>query len=901
MKLSELNRLAIKSVLFRFTLFGLPLVLLSYWGLTLVYQSRLETLLTDREKQQEELVLLDEFYFENMFALIYGDITVVMNSDELQRYVLEPSDLNWSEAGEMFLRFLRGKRNIIQLQFVAPDGKVLLGVTKRGEGIYVTDRESLPDLGGTSYFQILRRTADGQMGLSDFQLQRDGGEIVLPYRPVISFGLPVGGMESRYGYLIADVDGLGSIEFLKNSELKMNADYELGLIDGRRYISSESVRTEESLGAAFLENPLWLADIFDEIDFARDRHRFTSDGRSYFYRLLGMGNSDWSILFDGSDTRWLILSSFDIGELLFSEGGLFIRFPFLRAVAVSLFALIILVILIFFRVRESEHLLFLASGIITDFSHDGIMITDDRKRVLYCNPLFEDLYGYSLTELKGKNPRELLSGSPPISFGKEKGQDYIVWEGNIWDVSRDRVHIQRYLRLRSVDSADRNTSYFIGIYSEPKLRSRPEDERNPATLLNRETVDYFAPQLFRCNPPVGGMTAVAILRISEFAILRNRLTENEESTLISTLSSTIMKSLGSETIIFAPTSGLLFLAVSLREDFPVENVMDSIDRAVSSISFSDPGCRIQYLAGVALSPEHGEDGETLIECASMALEAVSRYRAVKYLLYDGSIRDMVSQYHRIKNEIETAYEEDEFSLVYQPQNNAETGRITGVEALVRWESRRLGSVSPARFIPIMEEEPTQIKRLGKHILSKVIGECGVLLPLISEDFRVSVNLSAQEFADPALISELIQIVCDSEFPARNICFEITETILSENLNKTNRVIGKIHEREITVAIDDFGTGYSSLGYLRKLESDKLKVDRMFIKDYPGQDDGSILSAIVKLARELGMKVIVEGIETREQLAFVRSLGCEEFQGYLFSRPVVIGEIVAMLEKERPQA
>nr|WP_281289992.1 EAL domain-containing protein [Oceanispirochaeta crateris] len=140
------------------------------------------------------------------------------------------------------------------------------------------------------------------------------------------------------------------------------------------------------------------------------------------------------------------------------------------------------------------------------------------------------------------------------------------------------------------------------------------------------------------------------------------------------------------------------------------------------------------------------------------------------------------------------------------------------------------------------------------------------------------------------------MINDDGFPLNIICFEITETVLSENLDFTNRIIETMHHNKFTVAIDDFGTGYSSLGYLKKLNADKLKVDRLFIKDYPESDDGSILQAIVKLAHELNIKVIVEGIETEIQKAYIKELGCEEYQGYFCSKPECIQDILALIKE-----
>ncbi|WP_210411440.1 GGDEF domain-containing phosphodiesterase [Oceanispirochaeta crateris] len=179
--------------------------------------------------------------------------------------------------------------------------------------------------------------------------------------------------------------------------------------------------------------------------------------------------------------------------------------------------------------------------------------------------------------------------------------------------------------------------------------------------------------------------------------------------------------------------------------------MDRIDRAVASLQFSDERCYIDYISGVALGPDHGDEINDLLEKANIALEAITRIKRNKYLLFDQNINEEVSQYFRIKKEIDFAFEREEFTVVYQPQNDAISNKIIGLEALVRWNNQNLGSVPPSVFVPILEENPIQIKKLGKYILSRVVRECRELLEITNDDFRISVNLSSQEFTDFTII------------------------------------------------------------------------------------------------------------------------------------------------------
>ncbi|MDC7233167.1 MAG: GGDEF domain-containing phosphodiesterase, partial [Spirochaetales bacterium] len=407
------------------------------------------------------------------------------------------------------------------------------------------------------------------------------------------------------------------------------------------------------------------------------------------------------------------------------------------------------------------------------------------------------------------------------------------------------------------------------------------------------TLDEIKPILSRIEQGNNEKIIVIALRIREFSVLKSVLTEQEENTLISNITLRVKNELRRNSAIIAPSSHTFFIAMKIGDE-SIESVMERIDRAVSSVKFTDNMNSIDYISGISLAPEHGEDVNDLIHKANIALEAISRVKNSKYLLFDHNVFEEMNQYYRIRSQIENAFENNEFHVVYQPQNNARTNSIIGLEALVRWSSSTLGPVSPSIFVPIMEEDNSQIKKLGKYILKKVILECKDLLSELSSDFRISINLSSQEFIDIEIIRELVSLIQTEDFPLKNISFEITETVLSDDLEFTNNIIEVLHHNDITVAIDDFGTGYSSLGYLKKLDTDKLKVDRLFIKDYPENDDGSILRAIAKLAHELNMKIIVEGVETEIQRQFIIELGCQEYQGYYCSKPIPIAEIKRLL-------
>jgi EAL domain-containing protein (putative c-di-GMP-specific phosphodiesterase class I) len=185
-------------------------------------------------------------------------------------------------------------------------------------------------------------------------------------------------------------------------------------------------------------------------------------------------------------------------------------------------------------------------------------------------------------------------------------------------------------------------------------------------------------------------------------------------------------------------------------------------------------------------------------------------------------------------------------------------------------------------------------RLGLLVLGKIIDDFQNVEFELGADFRIAFNLSSEEFMDKRVISELLYMIGQSQFDFSKFCIEITETTVLDNIQAANDMILYLNQYGVIVAIDDFGTGFSSLSYLKQLQIDKLKIDRMFIMDYPEKDDGTIFKAIMTMANNMGLKTVIEGIETPKQLEYGKELGCDEYQGYIYSEPVQIDQLGRLL-------
>ncbi|MEQ1776629.1 MAG: EAL domain-containing protein, partial [Burkholderiales bacterium] len=232
-----------------------------------------------------------------------------------------------------------------------------------------------------------------------------------------------------------------------------------------------------------------------------------------------------------------------------------------------------------------------------------------------------------------------------------------------------------------------------------------------------------------------------------------------------------------------------------------------------------------------------------------------------------------------------ALEQNEFELYYQPKIDLATGRVTGMEALLRWVQPGMGMISPVKFIPLAEETGL-ILPIGAWVLRTACAQVKAWARAGAQPMRVAVNLSPRQFVQDDLYATVVRVLDETGLDPEWLELEITESLMMDNPDHAATVLRKLKASGIHLAIDDFGTGYSSLSYLKRFPIDHVKIDRSFIKDIPGDaDDVSITQAIIAMAHSLRLRVIAEGVETAQQLDLLRQLKCEEAQGYLFGRPM----------------
>ncbi len=399
------------------------------------------------------------------------------------------------------------------------------------------------------------------------------------------------------------------------------------------------------------------------------------------------------------------------------------------------------------------------------------------------------------------------------------------------------------------------------------------------------------------------LVAVFLLSIDDFTGMIHGL-EHETINLLLRAVAQRLSTCITQTDILAHLSGDEF-AFARMEIHSFENVIKLSQVLLSTLSkpFSVEGNSIHITASIGITINDlnaCNSVDQLLQQAHMALYQAKQQGRSQYQFYSPEINTQLQERLTLENELHGALERNEMVVYYQPLIDLHSRQITAMEALVRWQHPTLGLISPAKFIPIAEANGA-IVPIGEWVLRTACAQNRAWQLAGFTPIRISVNLSARQFEQPYLVEIVNQILEETELKASDLELEVTESLLMGDIERSVKTLKQLRELGICLALDDFGTGYSSLNYLKRFPVNMLKIDRSFVQDVTSNpDSAAVTDAIIALAKSLRLNITAEGIETQEQLDYLQMRGCDEGQGFYFSRPVPADIIAPMLQKSSQQ-
>ncbi len=398
--------------------------------------------------------------------------------------------------------------------------------------------------------------------------------------------------------------------------------------------------------------------------------------------------------------------------------------------------------------------------------------------------------------------------------------------------------------------------------------------------------------------PQKGATAILFIDLDRFKLINDSLGHNVGDLLLKAVADRLRRIIGRQEVI-GRLGGDEFLIIipRLRETQDAATLSQAVlDALAPAFDIQGRFLFITPSIGIALCPADGEDFPTLMRNADTAMYSAKARGGGTYHFFTKTMNESAVARLAIENDLREALERGQFELYYQPKIELASGRLSGLEALIRWKQPGRGFISPMQFIPVAEETGL-IGKIGEWVLSRVCQQIHEWDEMGLAPVSIAVNLSPRQLIEGRITETISNILEETGTPASRIILEITETVMMHEIKKSAAILDELRKLGLQIAIDDFGTGYSSLAYLKRLPINSIKIDRSFVRDITTDaDDAAITNTIILMGHNLGLKVVAEGVETEDQLEFLREHGCDEVQGFLISEPQPASIIAKQIEQ-----
>ncbi len=545
-------------------------------------------------------------------------------------------------------------------------------------------------------------------------------------------------------------------------------------------------------------------------------------------------------------------------------------------------------------------------GRIFENSGEGILVTDANEAIVAVNRAFVDITGFSADEVMGKTPRLFRSGRHDKEFFSEMWRElreHGQWQGEIWDRHKNGAIFPKWATISTVKDEKGNVTHYFSTFSDISERVAAEERIRQLAfydtltgLPNRATLYNLLEQALVVARRNGDAGAIMFIDLDRFKYVNDTLGHGAGDELIRRVSARFKTCLRASDVI-ARLGGDEFVVALIDIAKPDDAaVVANKIMAIFASPFLIDGHEISISASIGISvyPGDGLSVEDLIKNADIAMYRAKDQGRSSFLFYSSDMNVRSLERLEMESSLRRALDRKELLLHFQPQVDIHTGEVIGAEVLLRWKHPDLGMVSPAQFIP-MAEETGLIIPIGQWVMEQAVIQNKAWRDAGLNVVKLAVNLSAQQFRK-TLVEEVSGILDRHAFPQALLELEITESMVMRDANEVIDMLKALDILGVPMSLDDFGTGYSSLSYLKRFPIRKLKIDQSFIRSIPNDaDDIAITRAIIALGKNLGLKVIAEGVETRQQLDFLKQEGCDEIQGYLFSRPVPAEDFAELLK------
>ncbi|WP_428826667.1 putative bifunctional diguanylate cyclase/phosphodiesterase [Azonexus sp. IMCC34842] len=547
-------------------------------------------------------------------------------------------------------------------------------------------------------------------------------------------------------------------------------------------------------------------------------------------------------------------------------------------------------------------------------NREAVLITDHDNRIVAVNAAFTLLTGYSLDDVAGKNPRLLASGNVGPDFYARMWHALNLhdhWEGEIWDKRKDGTTYPKWLSISLIRDATGKIENHVANFTDISANKETADRlaqlayHDPLTHLpNRLALDAQLTHALRVGKREARQLALMLIDLDNFKNINDTLGHHIGDELLQEVAKRLRGCVRASDLV-ARLGGDEFVVVLPEIDGPLTAARVAGKVQSSLAEYYQIADHVLYATpsiGISLFPGDGQDANTLLRNADAAMYHAKNAGRNNHQFYTARMNEAAGERLQMENALRQAIssispDNCEFAVHFQPQIDATSGRVSGLEGLLRWTNPIFGTVSPMRFIAIAEDTGL-IQPLGDWVIWETCRQIRQMKTLGIEGVRVAINISAQQLRHENLLLLVRGALTCYDLNPADIELEVTESTAMQNPEVTLSILDQLDAMGIKLAIDDFGTGYSSLAYLKHLPIKRLKLDRSFVSDIETDaSDAAICAAIIALGHNLDMELVAEGVETEAQRDFLIRLGCDCLQGFLYSKALPFAEIVAYIQAQ----
>ncbi len=540
---------------------------------------------------------------------------------------------------------------------------------------------------------------------------------------------------------------------------------------------------------------------------------------------------------------------------------------------------------------------------------DSVFITDIGGVIEYTNPAFENITGYRAEEVIGKSANIVSSGKHDRVFYQDMWKTLLdghEFRDIFINKKKDGTIYYEEKTITPLHDDNGNIYNFVSVGKD--ITDRMQTQERLHFLAHHDLLTELPNRVMltdRLGHAIGNAQArseslaVMFLDLDRFKVINDTLGHNIGDQLLQMVADRLRPCVRqTDTVARIGGDEFVILLEDIKDVTSISSVAKNVlDTLTQAFMLENRELFVTSSIGISIYPQDGHDSNTLLKNADTAMYRAKEYGRNNYQFYSSDMNLRTLEQLTLETDLRYALQRDQFTLYYQPLIDLNNGLIVGFETLIRWQHPEFGLVSPADFIPMLEETGLIIP-VGEWVLRTACQQNKEWQMQGLPAIPVAINLSARQFGATNLTGQVSEILEETSLEPRYLHLEITESVVMSNASGTYKTLDELNQLGIHLAVDDFGTGYSSLSYLKRFPIHILKIDRSFVRDITTDpDDASIVSTVITLAHSLKLKVVAEGVETEEQASFLRDRSCDIAQGYLYSKPLSTEKMTALLTEQ----